>query len=368
MSITRQDGASIPADVGIEGWPVPDHFALHSSAPCGNSEPAMIEMTDGRHIPGVAMRLDWQTAMLEFRPDAAESNQYIRFSSFKSLRLSRAIDLEQVPLFIPPQHVEAMPAMSRLNCTIRFSDGSELSSGIVGIVARRIGLFLFLADDDGRATRWFLPAEATTGCRIGDPLGKILVERGIVTARAVEAGLERQREKRATRFGDYLSKRNIVTREQLEACLDAQKTLRHLKLGELLVERGLITPQQRDEALTEQARDRETRIGEILVEMGAVSKKALWQVLVDQIGLPWVNLYGFRIEPEAIGTIPADLARRHRVIPLYRTASRMAVALEYVMGGDVIEEIERLSQLKVDPVLTSREDLDYAIQRFYGQS
>jgi hypothetical protein len=365
MSTAKRDRANGPPVFGIEGWPVPDHFSMTSSEPAGNSEPAIIEMADGRQLPGVAIRLDWQTAMLEFRPDDAHASQYIRFSSFKCLRLSRAIDLERVALSVPPEHVGAVPASPRLNCTVRFKDGSVMSSGIVAIVARSIGMFLFLADDEGRTRRWFLPADATAGCRIGEPLGKILVERGIVTAQAVEAGLERQRERRATKFGEYLSKRNIVTREQLEACLDAQKTLRHLKLGEVLVEHGLITAQQRDEALAEQASDREMRIGEILVEMGAISKNLLWQVLVDQLGLPWVNLYGFRIEPEAINSISAEVARRYRVIPLYRTASRMALALESVLGGDVIEEIELLSRLKVDPVLASREDLDYAIQRFY---
>ena len=339
---------------------------MAAHAPASVTERATIEMNDGRTLSGEAFRLDCPAATLDFRPDAAPARQLIRFSSFKSLCLDRPVELGRLRLAIPPERVEAFPSQAPLTLTIRFKDGTRFSSRILGIVARRIGLFPFLADDSRNVFRWFIPAEAMAGCRIGDLLGKILVERGFVAADVVEAGLERQRRQRTTKLGEYLFRRGIVTREQVESCLEAQEGLRQLKLGEVLVARGLVTADQRDRALAEQAAERGMPLGEILVLMGVVSRKVLRQALADQFGIPWVNLGGFLFERGAIDAIPAEMARRLLAIPLYRAGGRLAVALGNPVTWETVEEIESVSNLRVDTVLASREDLLEAIARNYG--
>jgi hypothetical protein len=345
---------------------VPGHFSIVSGAPAGEREQARIVMNDGREVSGEAIRLDGQAAMLQFRPDGAMTSQFIRFASFKSVCLDRPVELGRLRLAIAPERVEAFPSQARLSFTIRFKDGTELSSPIVGIVARGFGLFPYLADDSGRVFRWFMPAESTAGCRIGDPLGKILVECGVVKPEVVEAGLERQRRQRTTKLGEYLCKTGIVTREQVEACLEAQRGQRHLRLGEVLVARGFITAQQCDHAVAQQASERGMPLGEILVLMGAVSRKVVHQALADQFGIPWVSLTGFPFEREAMDAIPVEMARRHLVMPLYRSGKRLTIALGNPVVWDCVEEIESVSKLTVDAVLASREELVDAVGRHYG--
>lgn len=366
VSATTHEQASASPVPGLEGWPVPNHFSIVSIAPGGGTERARIEMNDGREFSGSAVRLDCLATMLEFQPDGAPGSQFIRFSSFKSLCLTRPVELGRLHLAIPPEHVEAVPSQATLDFTIHFKDGSRFSSPILGIVARKVGLFPYLADDSGSILRWFMPAEATAGCRIGDALGKILVERAIVSQDIVEEGLERQRRQRATKLGEYLCRQGIVTREQVEACLLAQAGQRHLKLGEVLVAQGFVTPEQRDQALADQATQRGMPLGEILVQMGVVGRKVLRQALADQFGLPWVSLRGFRFEREAIDAIPAETARRHLVMPLYRSGARMVLALGNPVDWEAVEEIEFSSNSRVDPVLSSREDLLGAVARNYG--
>jgi hypothetical protein len=305
--------------------------------------------------------------MLEFLPDGDARSQAIPFASFKSLCLERPVTVGRLRLAMPAANVEAFPSPAHADFTIRYQDGTALSAPIVGIVARRYGLFPYLVDATGGVLRWFMPAEVTAGCRIGDPLGRMLVERGVVAAQSVEAGLARQRAQRATRFGEYLCQSGVVTREQVETCLDEQRGSTHLRIGEVLVARGCITAAQRDHALAQQQAERDMPLGEILVLMGLVGRRAVRQTLADQFGVPWVSLDGFRFEREALEAIPVALVRRHLAMPLYRTQSRLVLAVRLPVDWNAVEEIEGAANLKVDAVLASNEDIGEAIERYYGR-
>ena len=57
-----------------------------------------------------------------------------------------------------------------------------------------------------------------------------------------------------------------------------------LPLGELLVDRGLLSARQLELALAEQSRTGR-RLGEVLVGLGFVSEQALAAMLLEQVGL-----------------------------------------------------------------------------------
>ena len=57
-----------------------------------------------------------------------------------------------------------------------------------------------------------------------------------------------------------------------------------LPLGELLVDRGLLSARQLELALAEQRRTGR-RLGEVLVGLGFVSEQALAAMLLEQVGL-----------------------------------------------------------------------------------
>jgi len=158
----------------------------------------------------------------------------------------------------------------------------------------------------------------------------------------------------------------ITTREQLDGALARRKTMSHLRLGDALVQENLITAGQRDAALAVQAGDPRKLLGEILVADGAVTREKLRQVLAEQLGVPTVNLAHFECEPDAIGAVAPEIARKHMVMPLYRTGTRIAVGIENPLSWEALQELERSTQLKVDPAMASHEDLVAAVARAYG--
>ena len=344
-------------------WPIPPHFQLATDAI--GPEPAMLAMHDGQRAAGTLARLDPENALIEFLTQTSLLANQIGFREFKSLRLTRPIALKRLPLDQGAQFDPANISL-RKRCAVNFKDGDSLISETIGYVEQPFGLFLFLCSYGDDVLRWFIPASAVASYQIGEQLGQLLVEGKLVSQDAVDRGLKKQESLRSQKLGDYLQKQHVVSQEQVEKALQQQKEMPHVRLGEALLQEGLISIAQLEEALTLQARDRKVHLGEILVEMDVVKRETLRRVLAQKLGIPLVSLRKFDFDPNLIKSVPADLARKHQIMPLYRTETRMVVALENPLAIDGLQALGFFTKLKIDPVMASADDLSGAIKKFYG--
>jgi type II secretory ATPase GspE/PulE/Tfp pilus assembly ATPase PilB-like protein len=346
-------------------WPLPHHMRVIDPGADSEPERGMVTLNDGTKLLGKVVRIDFEGGILDFVPETGPRRE-LPFATFRSLYLSRTVELERIPLAVPPGSVEALPSLEKRKCAIVLTNGSTLEADVVSVVPRQPGLFLFVANYADEVLRWFVPAEAIGRYSIGEPLGQALRARKAIEPDALDAGLRTQHRLQHTKIGDYLADQGSVTRAQLESALLRQKTMTHLRLGDALIQEGLITIAQRDAALALQATDRRKLLGEILVDMGAVTRETIRGVLVEQLGVPSVNLVRFQYDPNAVKAISADLARKHVVMPLYRTATRIAVGIENPLSWEALQELEFFTGLKVDPAMAAREDLLAAITQIYG--
>ncbi|MBV8980065.1 MAG: type II secretion system protein GspE, partial [Acidimicrobiia bacterium] len=85
------------------------------------------------------------------------------------------------------------------------------------------------------------------------------------------------------------------------------------QLGTLLLERGLVTEEQLDTALEEQRQSRKS-LGRVLIDAGVVSESDLVSTLAARIGLEFVDLLEYSIDPSAVGLISDSLARRFQAV------------------------------------------------------
>src|SRR5688572_24222078 len=141
------------------------------------------------------------------------------------------------------------------------------------------------------------------------------------------------------------------------------------RIGDMLVAAGLITSAQLDEALAAQ---RETRlpIGKQLVAMGNVSEVQLTQLLSHQLSVPWVSLDRVEFSEDLLARVPADLAERFSVMPIYvRTVRHQGATLYIAMDDPTQEEALRrvsiASGLPVKPMIASPSDIRRAIDVHY---
>jgi type IV pilus assembly protein PilB len=141
------------------------------------------------------------------------------------------------------------------------------------------------------------------------------------------------------------------------------------RIGDMLVAAGLITSSQLDEALDAQ---RETRlpIGKQLVAMNYVSEVQLTQLLSHQLSVPWVSLDRVEFSEELLARVPADLAERFSVMPIYVRSVRHQGATLYIAMDDPTQEealrrVSIASGLPVKPMIASPTDIRRAIDVHY---
>jgi len=350
------------------GWPLPPHFELASTFPATNDSnaPCIVTLNDGHRKVGDLLGFDQEASIIEFHPERAAGNLRIGFADLKSIRLTSPIELKKLNLPLTVETQEGLSIPIRQKCMISFKDGEHLLSETVGYVPREIGLFLFLVGAGNNVLRWFIPTEAIAGYQIGDKLGKMLIETKIVSSDAVDAGLKKQSQLREAKLGDYLQLGSLVTEAQVEMALQKQKSIPHLKLGEALLQERLITNEQLEQALKRQDEDRKLHLGEILVSLGFVTKESIKRILAQKLGIPFVMLPQFQFDLGLTKIVPPDLARKYIVMPLYRTQSRMVVAMEDPLSSDALKALAFCTKLTIDPVMAAEDELVAVIAKAYG--
>lgn len=139
-------------------------------------------------------------------------------------------------------------------------------------------------------------------------------------------------------------------------------------LGKLLVDTGVVTKRALDEVLVVQRTDKR-RLGELLVERGLVRPQQLAQLLSQQLSCPWVALGRMEIEPAVIAALPREIALEHQVVPVYLRGARGARTL-YVATADptddeMLDACSRAAKMPVKACVAMISDVRAAISRIY---
>ena len=142
---------------------------------------------------------------------------------------------------------------------------------------------------------------------------------------------------------------------------------RHRRLGEVLVAQGHLSPPQLQEALTYQQRNEQAgRLGQILLKQELVDRHSLACALVEQLDIAQVNLETFKIEPPAVQLLPENLARERRVLPLLVQGEMLVVATPNPSDCDLLHLLGFITGKQIEAIQAHDEQLDRAINRFYG--
>jgi len=140
------------------------------------------------------------------------------------------------------------------------------------------------------------------------------------------------------------------------------------KLGELLVKAKLISQEQLEEAMVAQRRDG-GKLGGIVVRLGFCTDQDIVSFLGMQYGVPAADLEQWPpIEGSVIALIPAELANRHKVLPLQRTGNVLTLAMADPTDIFAMDDVRFHTGYSVDPVVSSELGLLRAIEKYYGGS
>ncbi len=128
------------------------------------------------------------------------------------------------------------------------------------------------------------------------------------------------------------------------------------RLGDRLVERGLITAAQLDDALKIQ-RSGGGQLGRIVTAKDWVSPEDLVSVLSEQLEIPFVSLRSRLFDPGVTQLLAADIAKRLKVLPLFKVRDELFLATANPQSLPVFKEVEEHTGLRVQPVLAVADDI-----------
>ncbi|HEY5532878.1 MAG TPA: ATPase, T2SS/T4P/T4SS family, partial [Candidatus Anoxymicrobiaceae bacterium] len=139
------------------------------------------------------------------------------------------------------------------------------------------------------------------------------------------------------------------------------------RLGRLLLENNLINEEQLDEALEEHSSTGKS-LGRVLIDKGVLSEGQLTSVLAEQIGIRYVDLNNYPIDPGAATLVDAGLARRYMVIPIDYEDSKLMVAMADPTNVFALDDLRIMTGMEILPVVTTKDDIAAAIGRYLHTS
>jgi general secretion pathway protein E/type IV pilus assembly protein PilB len=136
-------------------------------------------------------------------------------------------------------------------------------------------------------------------------------------------------------------------------------------LLDLLVDLGFVTAEQ---VATARAEAQASGVGvvDFLVANKIIRPADVTQAKAAQFGAEVVQLGGMRIEDEVISIIPRHIAKKYRVIPIFKSENKVAIAIADPSDINTIDSLTHLLGAEIDPKVASEQDIEAALNKYYG--
>lgn len=136
---------------------------------------------------------------------------------------------------------------------------------------------------------------------------------------------------------------------------------------EILENVGLITREQAATARQTAVADDEA-IMDILTRETEVSKTDMLKALAAQFGMEMISLQGMEISSEVRDMVPADVAQRYKVIPVFKNENVLTVAMGDPLDVDTLDGLRYVLKTNVEGVVALPEEVEKAIANYYGRA
>lgn len=132
------------------------------------------------------------------------------------------------------------------------------------------------------------------------------------------------------------------------------------RLGRMLLRAQLITQEQLTEAMSAS----DASLPATLEELGYASESKVAQAVAEQMGLAFVDIAGYDIDPNAAMFISADLMRKYVVLPIRFEGDELVVAMADPANIFALDDLRIVTRKEIRPVVAAESDLSATIERF----
>jgi len=105
---------------------------------------------------------------------------------------------------------------------------------------------------------------------------------------------------------------------------------------------------------------------DLLVANKVIRAGDVTQAKAAQFGAEVVHLANLKIEDDVLSLVSRDVARKYRVIPVFRSEGKIGLAIADPSDLNTIDSLTHLLNSEIEPRVASEPDIEAALNKYYG--
>lgn len=139
------------------------------------------------------------------------------------------------------------------------------------------------------------------------------------------------------------------------------------QIVKILLAHEMLSPAQLREA-DEEVKKTGLSFSKALEKTGMINEVQLTQLIAQDAGIPFLDLLQYSISAEVIKLIPQKIARRYKLIPLFKVRDILTVAMTDPKDITVLDKLQQVSGVKdIEAVISTEEAILEAIEKYYAE-
>ncbi|WP_024791866.1 GspE/PulE family protein [Lebetimonas sp. JS138] len=142
---------------------------------------------------------------------------------------------------------------------------------------------------------------------------------------------------------------------------------KNVRLGDLLIQNKIINEEELNKALEKQKELKKEgvykKLGEILIELGFATEKEILETLSRQLGYPFVDLFGEKVDYDLMSSFPIALLERHKILPFKKDDEYIYVATSDPLDYEAVETVEKFSPKPLQIYISLSKDINAIFER-----
>lgn len=120
------------------------------------------------------------------------------------------------------------------------------------------------------------------------------------------------------------------------------------------------------EALKAEAEAAGSGVVDLMLDKRVITSAILTQAKAAHFGVEMITLNDVRLDDELISSVRRDVAKRYRVVPVFRHGNHLTIALADPSDLNTIDSLTHILRAELDLRVASDEDIDAALKKYYG--
>lgn len=138
------------------------------------------------------------------------------------------------------------------------------------------------------------------------------------------------------------------------------------RIIKILTEDKFISNDDLNKALKIQ-KEKGGQLSAILIDLKLIQEDKLFSVLSRLFSKPTIDISRFKITPEVLKLVPANICKQYQIIPISKFADTITLAMADPLNILALDDVKILTGYKINPIIADARRINEAVEQYYGE-